>query len=118
MENKKEQKEKHLRRKKKVRSKIFGTADRPRLNVYKSNACIFLQLIDDQAGKTIVSLHSKKVDKTGKKRMELGAEMGKQIAKQAIDKKIEKVVFDRNGYKYHGIVKAIAEAAREAGLKF
>ena len=104
-----EKQEKRIRRHKKVRAKIKGTSKSPRLCVFRSNKYIYAQLIDDEIGKTLASAKSelKKADK-----------VGKDIAKKAGDLKIEKVVFDRGGYKYHGKVKAIAEAAREGGLKF
>ncbi len=104
-----EKQEKRIRRHKKVRAKIKGTSKLPRLCVFRSNKYIYAQLIDDEAGKTLASASSelKKADK-----------VGSDIAKKAGDLKIEKVVFDRGGYKYHGKVKAVAEAAREGGLKF
>ena len=100
-----------------VRSIIKGTAKRPRLNVFKSNTGIFLQLIDDNKGKTLVSAHSREVKTKGSK-TEIAMELGKILAKKAIDKRIKNIVFDRGGYKYHGRVKAIADGAREKGLKF
>ena len=103
--------EKRYRRRKKVRAKIFGTAKLPRLSVFKSNQYIYVQLIDDDKGRTIASAKGKLNIKQAKKTGEL-------IAKKAREKKIEKVVFDRGGYGYHGRVKAIAEGAREGGLKF
>jgi len=103
--------EKRYRRRKKVRAKIFGTAKLPRLSVFKSNQYIYVQLIDDDKGRTIVSAKGKLNIKQAKKTGEL-------IAKKAREKKIEKVVFDRGGYGYHGRVKALAEGAREGGLKF
>ncbi|MFH1822448.1 MAG: 50S ribosomal protein L18 [Patescibacteria group bacterium] len=117
MEKAKEKKLKRKRRQKKVRTKIKGTAKRPRLSVYKSNIGMYLQLIDDEKGKTLVSAHSKEIKTKGKK-VDLSNELGKLIAKKAIAKKIVKVVFDRGGKKYHGRIKAVAEGARENGLKF
>jgi len=104
-----EKQEKRIRRHKKVRAKIKGTNKVPRLCVFRSNKYIYAQLIDDETGKTLASVSSelKKADKAGK-----------DISKKAGDLKVEKVVFDRGGYKYHGRVKALAESAREGGLKF
>lgn len=99
-----------------VRAKISGTAERPRLMVYRSNVAIYAYLIDDDAMKTLAStsdLHKKKGTKT-----ESAALVGKEIAKIAKEKNISSVVFDRAGYKYHGRVKALADAAREGGLEF
>ncbi len=109
------QRKKH-RRHKRVRSKIIGTAKRPRLSVFRSNQHTYVQLIDDQKGKTLVSVNDLKMKKGSK--VELSKQIGKVAAEKALEKKIKEVVFDRSGYKYHGRVKAIAEAAREAGLKF
>lgn len=116
--NKLQEKNKNkVRRHTRVRTKVKGTAKCPRLSVFRSNKYIFLQLIDDSKGKTIISLSNiksnKKVPKT-----ESSKEAGKELAKLAIEKKIKKVVFDRGGYKYHGRVKAVAEGAREGGLSF
>ncbi|RMG82496.1 MAG: 50S ribosomal protein L18 [Bacteroidetes bacterium] len=103
--------------KRRIRKKIHGTAERPRLSVYRSNKEIYAQLIDDVAQKVITGASSLKLDKKGTK-TEVAAEVGKLIAEKAKAAGIEKVVFDRNGYLYHGRVKALADAAREAGLKF
>lgn len=104
-------------RHKRVRARAIGTKQRPRLSVFRSNKHIFLQLIDDRAGKTLVSAadlkSKKKLTKT-----ELAKSAGKKLAETAKEKKIKKVVFDRGGYKYHGRVKAAAEGAREGGLNF
>lgn len=105
---------KRNRRHKRVRAKIFGTARRPRLCVFKSNQHIYAQLIDDEKGKTLVAASDLEIKKSAEKTKELG----KLIAEKAKVKKIEKVVFDRGGYKYHGRVKALAEGAREGGLNF
>jgi large subunit ribosomal protein L18 len=112
-------KKKSLRRKKihwRVRSSIIGTAGRPRLNVYRSNKAIYAQIVDDLAGETLTSANSLELDNGNK--TEQATEVGKQIAEQAKSMDIEKVVFDRGGYLYHGRVKALAEGAREGGLKF
>ena len=107
------------RRHKRVRKKISGTAERPRLCVFRSNSNIYVQIIDDVAGNTLVSASTlDKEIKTKKSNKEAAKEVGTLIAKRAIDKKITEVVFDRSGYIYHGVVKELAEAARENGLKF
>jgi len=110
------------RRHRRVRAKINGTSQCPRLCVFRSNKYIYAQLIDDQKGKTLLSVTDKK-PKTKSKTKESSninsaLEVGKILAKKAIEKKIKKIVFDRGGYKYHGRVKAIAEGARQGGLKF
>ena len=109
-----------ITRKKRVRSKISGTPQRPRLSVYKSNSNIYAQLIDDVNGVTLASANSlqKDVAETEHANVETAKKVGEAIGKRAIEAGIEEVVFDRNGYLYHGKVKALAEAAREAGLKF
>jgi large subunit ribosomal protein L18 len=116
----KEKIEKRLRRKKRIRAKIFGTKDKPRLSVFRSAKHIYAQLIDDEKNKTLVSASDLELKKSRKKlkKIEKAKEVGKLIAKKAQNLKIEKVVFDRGGYKYHGRVKALAEGAREGGLKF
>ena len=102
-----------------VRTKISGTAERPRLCVYRSNTNVYAQVIDDVAGKTLVSASTlDKEVKTKYANKEAAKEVGTLIAKRCQDKKIEEVVFDRGGYIYHGVVKELAEAAREGGLKF
>src|SRR5918999_5661325 len=102
----------HLR----VRKKVSGTAERPRLVVFRSDKHIYAQLVDDVAGRTIATVSSLKVG-DGKK-SDKAAEVGKQVAVLAKDKGITRVVFDRGGYKYHGRVKAVADGAREGGLEF
>lgn|SRR5690554_4008085 len=108
-----------LRRKKRIRAKVSGTAERPRLSVYRSNNHIYAQLIDDVTGNTLVttSTLAKSVDASGNK-TEQAKKVGEAIAKVCLEKGIENVVFDRNGFLYHGRVRALAESAREAGLKF
>ncbi len=108
---------KQLRRHRKVRAKIKGTSKCPRLSVFRSNTGMFLQLINDNKARTLVSVNNKEVKKKSNK-TDISFELGKLLAKKAIDKKIKRVVFDRGGYKYHGRVKAVAEGAREGGLKF
>ena len=111
--------EKRIRIKRRVRGKISGTSELPRLSVYKSNKEIYAQLIDDKEGKTLVSASSREkgVDAKGTK-SEVSLAVGKAIAAKAIAAGIEAIVFDRNGFVYHGRVKALADGAREGGLKF
>lgn len=106
-------------RKNRVRARITGTKDCPRFSVFRSNAHIYGQLIDDITAKTLVSCSDvalKSKEKVTK--IQLSERVGEEIAKLAIAKKIKKVVFDRNGFKYHGRVKAVAEGARKGGLEF
>lgn len=102
-----------------IRKRIKGSAERPRLSVFRSNKQIYVQVIDDLSGKTLVSASSKEKE-AGDAAKGLGqaAAVGKLIAGKCLDKGIETVVFDRGGYKYHGRVKSLADAAREGGLKF
>ena len=111
---------KNLRRtriKRAIRAKIAGTAERPRLTVYRSNSALYAQLVDDLAGKTIMSATSYTKDKVNNN-MEAAKKVGLAIAAKAKAAGIEKVVFDRNGYLYHGRIKSLAEGAREGGLQF
>ena len=104
-----------------IRAKMSGTAERPRLNVYRSLNHIYTQLIDDHSGATIASATSqtkKGEDKVTGGNVEAARLVGKMIAERGLEKGIKKVVFDRGGYLYHGRVKALADAAREAGLEF
>ena len=117
MDKNKINKARQARRHNRVRAKISGTASCPRLNVYRSNRAMFLQLIDDEAGKTLASASTLEVKEAGKK-TEISLSLGKLIAKKAKAKEISKVVFDRGSYKYHGRVKAAADGAREGGLIF
>ena len=108
-----------LKRHKRVRSKISGTAERPRLNVFRSNTNIYAQLIDDVNGVTLASASSLDKEITGNGgNKEAAKEVGKLVAQRAAEKGITDVVFDRGGYVYHGRVKELAEGAREGGLKF
>ena len=108
-----------VRRHERVRAKISGTAECPRLNVFRSNKGIYAQVIDDVAGKTLVAASTlDKEIKTKASNVEAATEVGKLIAERAIKAGIKNVDFDRGGYIYHGKVKALAEAAREAGLEF
>lgn len=113
----KEQKRDRIKRR--VRGKISGSSSAPRLSVYKSNKEIYAQLIDDKEGKTLLSASSREkgVDANGTK-TEVATAVGKKIAEKAKAAGFEKVVFDRNGFVYHGRVKALADGAREGGLKF
>ena len=105
-----------LKIKQRVRAKISGTLETPRMTVFRSNKQIYVQVIDDKSGKTLVSASSLKMeDKVNK--TEMAAKVGETIAKLAMEAGITKVVFDRNGYLYHGRVKEVAEAARKGGLK-
>lgn len=109
--------------KRRVRKKVFGTPDRPRLTVYRSHHHIYVQIVDDTKSKTLVSSSSNSKDlreqlQTVKSKQERSKLVGMDAAKRAIAMKIQSVVFDRNGYRYHGNIKALADGAREAGLKF
>lgn len=109
-----------FKRKKRIRSSVEGSAAKPRLSLFRSNANLYVQLVDDERGVTLASASTLEKDQRGKIRNNLaGARtLGQLIAKRALDKRIEHIVFDRSGYIYHGKVKALADAAREAGLKF
>lgn len=111
-----------LKRKKRIRTKISGTPDRPRLTVFRSAKHIYAQLIDDIQGQTLISASTmEKQVRDGQKpegKVQAAQEIGKLVAKRAMDKGIQAVVFDRNGYKYHGRVKALSDSARETGLDF
>ncbi|QCX52890.1 50S ribosomal protein L18 [Elizabethkingia sp. JS20170427COW] len=112
--------EKRNRIKVRIRSKISGSAESPRLSVYKSNKEIYAQLVDDKSGKTLVSASSREKDIASVKgtKTEISSLVGKKIAEKAIAAGIESVVFDRNGFVYHGRIKSLADGAREGGLKF
>ena len=114
LDKNKVRKKRHAR----VRVKVQGTPEVPRLNVYRSNTNIYAQIIDDTKGVTLVQASSLKLENVSKSSVEAAKEVGAAIAKKAIEKGAETVVFDRSGYQYHGIIKEFAEAAREAGLKF
>jgi large subunit ribosomal protein L18 len=104
-------------RHKRVRSRVTGALDRPRLSVFKANRHIYAQLIDDGAGKTLAAASSLEIKSKGKK-TDIAKEVGKLIASKALVKKIKAVKFDRGGFAYHGRIKALAEGAREGGLEF
>ena len=118
MVTKKDKNVSRVRRHARVRAKLSGSAEAPRLCVYRSNKNIEAQLIDDVKGITLVSSSSMALKLENGSNIEAAAKVGKDIAEKALAKKIKKVVFDRSGYIYHGRVKALAEAAREAGLDF
>ena len=107
-----------IRRHKRVRNKISGTSDTPRLCLYRSNKHVHAQIIDDTKGTTLVSSSSITLKLENGSNIEAAKQVGLDIVKKALEKNITKVVFDRSGYIYHGRVKALAEGAREAGLKF
>ena len=104
------------RRHKRIRAKVQGSADKPRLSVYRSNKVIYAQIIDDKTGKTLVSANDIKMKKAGK--MVRAEEVGTTLAKEAVAKKIKKVVFDRGGFIYTGRIKTLADSARKGGLEF
>jgi large subunit ribosomal protein L18 len=106
-----------LKRRRRVRAKVSGTAERPRLSVFRSNRGITAQLIDDEAGRTIAAVNWTEPELRGLKRMEQAKRVGAVVAERAKEAGIESAVFDRGGYQYHGRVQALAEGAREAGLK-
>lgn len=110
--------EERIRRHKRVRNVVNGTPDCPRLNVFRSNANIFAQVIDDTTGKTLCATSSVELKLENGGNVEGAKKVGEAIAKKCLAAKIESVRFDRGGYVYHGRVQALAEAAREAGLKF
>jgi large subunit ribosomal protein L18 len=107
-----------LRRRRRVRAKVRGTAERPRLSVFRSNRGIGAQLIDDVAGHTVAAVNWTEGDLKGLKAMEQATKAGELLAERAKGAGVETIVFDRGGYRYHGRVKALADGAREAGLKF
>ena len=104
--------------KKGIRKKISGSAQSPRLSVFRSNKEIYVQLVDDETGKTILGCSSKEVESKGVNKIEVSKMVGVALAKKASEKGVSVVKFDRNGYLYHGRIKALAEGAREGGLKF
>lgn len=114
--SKTDKKNKRLRRKKRVH--IYGTFSRPRLSVFRSLKGIYAQIIDDDKGNTLVSALMRDIKNKKINKMEAAKEIGKILAERAVAKKITKVVFDKGAYKYHGRIKALADGAREGGLKF
>ena len=109
---------KRLKRRRRVRAKVHGSAVRPRISVFRSNRGIFAQLIDDDAGRTLASVQWTEDALKSLKPMEQATEAGKLLAARAKDAGVDTAVFDRGGYQYHGRVKALAEGAREGGLSF
>jgi large subunit ribosomal protein L18 len=107
---KKDKQLKRIMRHRRIRAKIFGTLNRPRLSVFKSNKYIYTQLVDDENGKILVAASDRD--------LKSAYEVGKLLAKKAADKGIKMVVFDRSGYKFHGLILELAKGAREGGLKF
>jgi large subunit ribosomal protein L18 len=110
-------KDRRLRIKKGIRKKLEGTTARPRLSVFKSNKAIYAQVIDDTKGHTILAISSKELAKKGVS-VAISKEVGQKVAEKALASGIKEIVFDRNGYLYHGNIKSLAEGAREGGLKF
>jgi large subunit ribosomal protein L18 len=113
-----EKRSRRARRRRKIRSRAIGTAERPRLSVFRSNRGVVAQLVDDARGHTVASVRWFEADLRGLKAMEQAKRAGEMLAKRAGEAGVEACVFDRGGYKYHGRVKALAEGAREGGLKF
>ena len=107
-----------LKRRRRVRAKVHGSAERPRISVFRSNRGVFAQLIDDDSGRTLASVNWTESDLRSLKPMEQAGKAGELLAERAKAAGIETVVFDRGGYQYHGRVKALAEGAREGGLNF
>lgn len=110
------------KRKRRIKAKIFGTKERPRLSIFRSNKHIYAQLIDDEKRETLIAFGDFELKKTSSEKKltktEIAKKIGQGLASKALRKKIKKVVFDRGGYKFHGRVKALAEGAREKGLVF
>ena len=107
-----------LKRRRRVRSKVHGTAERPRISVFRSNRGVSAQLVDDDAGRTLASVQWTEAELRSLKPMEQATEAGKLLAARAKAAGVDTAVFDRGGYQFHGRVKALAEGAREGGLKF
>lgn len=108
-----------LKRKRHIRKKLHGSAEQPRLSVYRSNRHIYIQAIDDNAGNTIATVSTMEGDFKGlRPTVENGEKLGQEIGARLKKKNVEKAVFDRNGYLYHGVVKSIADGARKAGMQF
>ncbi len=107
-----------IKKKIRIRKMVNGTSERPRLCVFRSNSNMYAQIIDDVNGKTLLSYSSLKMEENKMKGSDLAKQVGLELAKLALDKKIKNVVFDRNGYVYHGRIKSLADGAREGGLNF
>ena len=110
--------QRRLRRRRRVRAKIAGTAERPRLSVYRSNRGVFAQLVDDTAGRTLAAVNWTEADLRDLAPMEQATRAGRLLAERAKGAGVERCVFDRGGYRFHGRVRALAEGAREGGLSF
>jgi len=110
--------QRRLKRRRRVRAKVHGTAERPRISVFRSNRGIVAQLIDDEAGRTLAAANWTEADLRGLKPMEQATRVGGLLAERAKAAGVDTAVFDRGGYRYHGRVKALAEGAREGGLTF
>jgi len=106
------------RRHKRLRAKVRGTEERPRLSVFRSNRGVYLQLINDLTGRTLVSICSRELKVSKQTKVEAANELGKALAAKALERNIRQAVFDRGGFKYHGRIKAVADGAREGGLQF
>jgi len=111
-------KHRRTRIKKGIRKSLEGTSARPRLSVFRSNKIIYAQIIDDSKGLTVTASSSIELDKKGGVNMTISKNVGKKVAEKALARGVQEIVFDRNGYLYHGNIKALAEGAREGGLKF
>ena len=110
---------KRLRRKRHIRKLVRGTTERPRLSVFKSNKHLYAQVIDDATGATVVSVSNLEAEyRNLKTNVEDAAQLGEALGRRIVEKQIKRVVFDRNGYPYHGIVKALADGTRKAGVQF
>jgi large subunit ribosomal protein L18 len=110
--------QRRLKRRRRVRAKVRGSAERPRISVFRSNRGIFVQLVDDDSGRTLAAVNWTEPDLRGLSRMEQAKRLGQLLAERASAAGIQDAVFDRGGYQYHGRVKALADGAREAGLRF
>ena len=110
--------QRRLKRRRRVRAKVRGSAERPRISVFRSNRGVFVQLIDDDTGRTLAAVNWTEPELRGLGRMEQAKKIGLLLAQRASEAGVEEAVFDRGGYQYHGRVKALAEGAREAGLRF
>jgi large subunit ribosomal protein L18 len=107
-----------LKRRRRVRAKVRGSAERPRISVFRSNRGLFAQLIDDDSGRTLAAVSWTEADVRGLGRMEQAKRLGELLAQRAGEAGVQEAVFDRGGYQYHGRVQALAEGAREGGLRF
>ena len=110
--------QRRLKRRRRVRSKVRGSAERPRISVFRSNRGIFAQLIDDDGGRTLAAVNWTEADLRSLKPMDQASQAGKLLAERAKAAGVARVVFDRAGFRYHGRVKSLADGAREAGLEF